>query len=178
MEYNKDFLDNYTTALFLLFLTIMGNYLATTLGCKTQYYIQNNPIVKNLVLFAVIYFTMTFTSKNIVNPLEQLYHSGVLWLCFIIFTKMDILFTVFSFSILLLLYIINNYKEYFKQEHHEDSEKKIKFVDQIEDIAETILIVSIILGFLVYFFKQIRDKGWNNFKYSKFFLGAPKCSSH
>ena len=52
--YNLD--DSYTKGLLLLSLTVMGNFVAETLGCSTQKLLNTNRIAKLSIIFFLIYF--------------------------------------------------------------------------------------------------------------------------
>ena len=77
-----------TEAFFLLFLAIAGNFLGETMGCKTQFYLSKKPLLKQLVLFLMIYFTTNFTSTKTHSPKTMLKRTLLLWIVFIIFAKM------------------------------------------------------------------------------------------
>ena len=61
---NINIIINLTTGLFLLFLALGGNFLAETLGCKTQKILSENMVVKQLFIIMMIYFTINFTSND------------------------------------------------------------------------------------------------------------------
>ena len=48
----------YTKGLLLLSLTVMGNFVAETLGCNTQKLLSKSRIAKLVVVFFLIYFTV------------------------------------------------------------------------------------------------------------------------
>ena len=83
-----------TEAFFLLFLAVAGNFIAVTLGCETQYYLSHNIYLKQLVLLLMIYFTTNFTSAGVTSPSEALKKTLLLWVIFLMFTKMPPLHTI------------------------------------------------------------------------------------
>ena len=53
-----------TDGFFLLFLAVSGNFIAETLGCETQFLFSNNLIVKQIIVFLILFFTINLTSKK------------------------------------------------------------------------------------------------------------------
>ena len=47
-------LTNILKATLLLFISIAGNFLAETLGCRTQFYLENMYIKHLLILFMIV----------------------------------------------------------------------------------------------------------------------------
>ena len=95
-------------ATFLLFISIAGNFLAETLGCKTQFYLDNM-IIKNILILFMIYFTINFTQGDeIVSPFVNLRSDIIVWVLFHLFTHLDIVPTVVVLVLLVSLYFISN----------------------------------------------------------------------
>ena len=87
-------------ATLLLFISIAGNFLAETLGCRTQFYLENM-YIKHLLILFMIYFTIDFTQGDeVVNPVVNLKRAIIVWVFFHLFTHLDIAPTVI---VLLLL---------------------------------------------------------------------------
>ena len=98
-------------ALFLLLLSISGGYTSRTLGCGTQKAFQNMT-TKHIILFALIYFTLDISEhpdKEPIHPYEQFKKAFMLYIGFILFTKMNLYFTMIAFGLLCISYVIGNY---------------------------------------------------------------------
>lgn len=159
---------------FLLFLAVSGNYIAEIMGCEVQYYFTNNRIFKQFIVFLLIYFTINFTDKLHISPLENFKKSITLWIFFTLFTKMDITFTLISIFILLSIFIIEKQKQYEILKTKTD--KKTKDYDNIQQKLLVILMVIVTVGFLRYFFSKKREYK-SKFNILTFFTGIKKCKS-
>ena len=98
-------------ALFLLLLSISGGFTSKTLGCGTQKAFQNMT-TKHIILFALIYFTLDISEspdQAPIHPYEQLKKAIMLYVGFILFTKMNLYFTMVAFGLLCISYVIGNY---------------------------------------------------------------------
>ena len=164
-------------AIFLLILAISGNFVAETLGCKTQLLLSNNMIIKQLIVLFMIYFTLSHISETDIHPLTNIKFSIIIWVLFLLFTKMNLQFTILSFVLLLINYIIHTYIEYYQEQEDNDDNKDI--INKLQLVYDTIyktLIVIIITGFILYFKSEYKDYKleWST---KKFLFGVNKCKS-
>ena len=167
---NKIHKENYTTGLFLLILSVSGNFIAETFSCRTRSMLTHSMIAKNILILFLIYFTIDFTSDEIINPVTQMKNSFYIWLFFLMFTKMNIYFTIAAFLLLTILYTLKKYKAYYKKL----KQKQLHVhTDQLSKIVEGTMLLTVIIGFFQYFLFQRKDH--KNFSYLKFILGKPKC---
>ena len=176
---------NLISGIFLLILAVCGNFIAETLGCKTQKLLSKNMIAKNIIVILLIYFVIGFTSKNKKDtPLHIIIKSLLIWIFFLIFTKMNIVFTLISFSLLIILLFLKDYIEYYNYhlniEKNENKQKELKNKISILYLTIKILIfiflIIILIIFILYFSKQYKDHS-KNFSYITFILGKPECNS-
>lgn len=174
MNFSFSELHNYKQSLFLLFLSIAGNFVAETLSCGSQRILSNNMFIKSLIIFFMIYFTMDFSSTEVVNPIIQLRRSILLWVFLLIFTKMNIYFTGVSLLLLVMTYIMNNFVQYYSLES-EQNKDKIERISGYIHLFELINLLLILVGFTRYYLKQQKDH--KNFSFSKFIFGVTKCSN-
>jgi|TARA_R110002074_G_scaffold207180_1_gene375770 Ca2+/Na+ antiporter len=170
--------------LFLLFLAISGNFLAETLGCQTQELFTNSIIAKQIMTFFIIYFTIDFSDKNIEDPGTKLTKAGLVYLFFLLFTKMDLKPTVLVFVLLFGIYVSTSYKKYyeakFKQNDKPSKEDKNTHSEKMASMIQTqktlmgIVVVTILAGFFMYYReKKIEYK--ETFNLQKFIFGVVKC---
>ena len=184
-----------TDGFFLLFLAVSGNFIAETLGCETQFLFSSNLIFKQIIVFLVLFFTINFTSKNQVNPIDGFIKAGILWLFFLFFTKMSVNFTLFVIVLLIIIFVIEKQKAYLNQNKeninnsinnstnnstniiNQDREKNK--TETLTIIQKILLVLSLILvgtGFLRYYnTKKMEYK--SAFKLKNFFFGVNKCKS-
>ena len=109
-------------SIFLLNLAVSGNFVAETLGCKTQLLLHSNMYAKQIVIFLMIYFTLGFVGNSIIHPLVNLKFTFFIWILYLFFTKMNIKFTIFAMALITISYVIYNYKEFLKESQNKDKE--------------------------------------------------------
>ena len=78
---------NYTAGLFLLILSVSGNYIAETLSCRTRSILTHSMLAKHIMIMFLIYFTINFTSSEVVHPFTQMENAFYIWIFFLMFTK-------------------------------------------------------------------------------------------
>ena len=164
-----------TDAFFLLFLAVAGNFIAETLGCETQYYLSHNIYLKQLVLLLMIYFTTNFTSAGVTSPSEALKKTLLLWVIFLMFTKMPPLHTIIVIILAIGIYVINNYKNFLSTQ----KEKKDVEIAELENYQNILVILTgiiLLLGFVTYY-KAKRREYKHRFVFSRFLFGVEQCHS-
>ena len=167
---NKIHKKNYTTGLFLLILSVSGNFIAETFSCRTRSLLTHSMIAKNILILFLIYFTIDFTSDEIINPVTQMQNAFYIWIFFLMFTKMNIYFTIAAFLLLTILYTLKKYKAYYKKLKHKQLYIQ---TDKLSKMVESTMLLTVIVGFVQYFIFQRKDH--KNFSYLKFILGKPSC---
>lgn len=166
---------NTITGIFLLILAVSGNFVAETLGCKTQKLLSENMFAKNIIVILIVYFALGLTTQSKENPVTNMIYSLVIWIFFVIFNKMSLTFTIISFILLAIILICKDFINYYKA----NDEKDIDKVKNLENFVNNIFIINIVLiivGFLLYFSKQYKDH-YKNFSFPVFLFGKPTCDS-
>ena len=62
-----------------------------------------------------LYFTIDFTDKEHVNPFINLAKALVIWIIFHFFTHMDIIPTIITILLVMVLFFISNYRHYLSK---------------------------------------------------------------
>ena len=76
--------DDIMKGILLLVLAVAGNFVAETLGCKTQKLLSENMFVKQTIIFIIVYFVINFTnSDDSVHPLKILKTTLSIYILFI-----------------------------------------------------------------------------------------------
>tara|TARA_Y100000591_G_C21626506_1_gene590541 strand:- start:284 stop:802 length:519 start_codon:yes stop_codon:yes gene_type:complete len=165
---------NIVNALFLLFLAVMGNFMAETLSCQTQK-IMNNLWAKHFVLIFIIYFTIEFTKNNeSSNPIDDMINAIYVWILYHFFTHMDLLPTIIVIILLMIIYIISNYRNYLKTNGiKKNLDKKL---ERIQKMLVYLSVSIVLIGFMIYYFEK-KNEFKNNFHFIQFLLGSKKCKS-
>ena len=179
----QDYIDR-SNGIFLLILALCSGFVAETINCKIQYHLTNNRYLKYLVVFFVIYFSITLTSKENVNPFVLLSNALFIWIFFVLFTRMTPIPTIIVLVCLLLVYFINNYRNYLKRldSGATSSSKKIddKHRDDtlfnIQKLLMVVLVAIILIGNISYLIKK-RNQYGKDFNYLTYIFGVKKCKS-
>lgn len=168
--------DNIMNGVLLLILAISGNFIAETLGCKSQKLLSENMLAKHVVILFIIYFSLGFASESNPNPMILLRNSVSIWVLFLLFTKMSLNFNIFVFGLVVLYHFINTYINYYTSKDKKKYKKEIDNYNKILNYLKYLIIGSLIVGFVLYFNKQRKDysKNWSTFK---FIFGVNKCKS-
>lgn len=173
-------LNFYQKSLFLIFLTVAGNFIAETLSCGSQKILENNMLVKSSILFFLIYFTMDLGDSEAIHPFSRFKRAFGVFVILLMFTKMNNLFTGLTLLLLIASYLTNNFIQYYNAEHSDDKEKNshkelLSKLHKLQTAINYSIFVVLVIGFILYFIKQKRDH--KNFSYSKFLFGVQKCGS-
>ena len=146
---------------------------------------------KQVIVLFIIYFAIDFTDSSIDSPSDKLKYTFIIWILFLMFTKMNLSFTICSLILFVIMYFIQNYIIYYKNidnnidndiskyssdEDSDNNKNKIILLNKLFYIMAFITILTIIIGFIVYFLdKRIEKK--NNWSILKFIFGTEKCDS-
>ena len=157
----------------LLIIAICGNFIAETLNCRLQKQFTDNRVFKYLIVFLTIYISFTITSKNTVNPFNNLVNSIITFVIFILFTRMTLYPTYISMFIFILIFFINNYLIYL------NASKKITSFDKIIinfnlKLLFSMLFIVMIIGNLQYFQEKRKQFG-SKFNFINYFFGNYQC---
>ena len=169
--------------LFLLLLAVSGNFIAETFGCQTQELLSESIMAKQIMTFFIIFFTISYSNSDTENPTTKLIKSSIVYIFFLLFTKMNIFPTVMVLFLLMGLYISNNYKKFFISTFNKKNKSnknlvshqdKIKNITKIQKILIIGVTIVISMGFFNYYKeKQVEYK--NSFEFRKFIFGVIKC---
>jgi hypothetical protein len=161
--------------LFLLILAISGNYVAETFGCQTRRLLGENQAVKHTLAFLILFFSIDFVSasgKVAVSPFSSLATAGLIYALFVLFTRMDIPFTIVSFLILLGIYFTMSYSSYLSKIGARTPSQSL--MGSIESALTVILVSTVLWGSVSYYLRQRKEhsKGWTM---TKFLFGTVAC---
>ncbi len=167
---------NTILGVFLLIVAVAGNFIAESLNCQTQKLLTNNMFVKNLIIFMVIYFALDFTSEegNLIHPKELFIRAFMIWSFFLIFNKMDLIYTAIVFFSLFYILVTKNIIKYYNNK--KESKKMVEYLKKSTFYTFVLIIVTMLIGFSLYFKKQYTDHK-NNFNFIDFIFGKTKCRS-
>jgi hypothetical protein len=166
-------IDNQIKGLFLLILAVSGEFISETLGCKTQKLLRDNMIIKNIFIIFVLFFAISYTETEVINPLVNFKKSLIIWVFYVLFTRMTLSFTLIAFLILFIIYLIGLYEVYYTK--NKINKDKLEIMKKVKPILINLLMGILIVGFVFYLNKQYREK--KNFSLNKFIFGVRQCDS-
>ena len=143
---------NYSKSLLLLSLAVMGNYVAETLGCETQHLLNNSMWAKHACIIFIIYFTLNISTDESINPFIEMKNSLIIWIFFILFTKMHIYITIIVFSLLCFHFVLGNFIEYYKKE-----EENTENIEKLRNTIYPLMAILITIGFIKYGFAKHKE---------------------
>jgi len=162
-------------AIFIFILIISGNYLGELFPCKVQDLFTNNIYVKHFLGYITLVFFVTLTVPELKKSTNLISESIMLYILFLLLTNTYHPFWLYSFFAIGIMYLIDIYAENIK--HNDKEEKYKKFIENIELIKKLIIIsvlISIIVGFIVYLGLKKIEYG-KKFTYLEFIFGKPSC---
>lgn len=162
--------------IFLLILAISGGFISQTLGCQTQKILTNNMFVKHFVIILILYFTINFTNTDeSIHPFYMIKMVLFIYVLFLLFTKMNIQFTIVVFFLLATAYVNSTFINYYTKNIPENK-NKIETLQKIQQMIYLTILVLIIIGFGFYANKQYNShyKSWSTIK---FIFGVNNCDS-
>ena len=177
---NKNIFNDYTEQIikgvFLILLLAYGNLIGNTLGCQIQKYIYDNIYIRHLFLFLTLYFATNFVNQNYnISPHIKLLYSLIIYLIILVTGRMDLKFTLISFTLITILYIIITYIDYYNKQK-DDHQILIQNLYDAKNIILTIIILVVIIGFSKYLIEKKKEYK-SDWRMSKFIFGLTKCQS-
>lgn len=166
-------IDDLIKSIFLMLLALSGGYVAQTLGCKTQKLLTENMYVKHIVIIMLIYFTSSVFSED-KKPNENMKTTLVIYIFYLLFTKMNIYFTLTVFAMLGINYILSTYVKYYEKEEIEEDHIEL-FKDYQKKLTIGIAVL-VITGFTLYATEKYKEYG-NKFSLKTFMFGVLTCDS-
>ena len=143
----------------------------------------------------MIYFTINYTSDEAEHPLVSMKNALIMWILFVLFGRMRPSYTLAVIILLLISYMLNNFRKYNKASTPEDktngvlsdgktnetAEKKQhiatdKQLFELQTISVSAAVILIVFGSLMYLRDKKREYG-RNFQIMKFIFGVKKCAS-
>jgi hypothetical protein len=160
------------SGLVILVIIICADAMKSLLPCDLRRMIKYNLGFKHLIAYLtlLIFVEVAELAEEKENFKSIILTSLILYLWFILTTKMYMPFFIIVYLIFALIYIMHLYEK--RSSELNNSEK-----ENIDKIRKILYIISIILTFLgVIFYYKIKMKEYNkNFDLIKFIFGSIKC---
>jgi len=164
-------------SIFLFYLLIFCNYTKELIGCKLNYYLSTNMYAKHLVAFLLLYFLIIVVdSDNIENT--YLYNIGISFLIYILFiitTRIPYYIIIVILILLIILYIINKLKKK-EQEKNLETKNEVNKYFYMELSLIFIIMILMSIGFVYYGLEKYCEYG-KKFSILTFILGNTTCKN-
>lgn len=174
---------DYSKGLLLIFLAIIGNYLAGTMNCSVQYAIKEHPMIKWVMIFGIIYFTINFTSTS--DPSGLFFQSVLVFVIFVLMMKQKAVTFFLSLLLLVVLFALHQYVSYFQSRaaavdlpQSQRYDTLVKQLQGVIGVLNILLGVVLVGGNLAYLYQQYMDhKDHRDFSLVAFYFGTSECRS-
>lgn len=151
----------YIKSLFALISAgILTNFVGTTLGCKIQKLFSNSVLVKQLLIFILIY-----SSINVINinqpPTEHLFNSIYIWILFITFTKNTLKMTYIIMLSMIIMIVTENHLTYYElnKDKYDKNDNFIKFIKIVNKFLKSTIVFMLFLGHFLYVYRKYQEFG-------------------
>ena len=174
---------------FLILTIISGGESVTLLSCQFQKVLKENLYFKHFITYILIFGLIMMeggweldnnvTNSNFNwsngNTLHSLVWSFVLYIIFLLSTKMKFIYNIIFFIILLFIYIINTYKNNLIEKEILDKDfNKNNYYNYSLYFLTFCMILILIIGNIEYFiYKKFKLK--EKFDIIKYIFGTNKC---
>jgi hypothetical protein len=176
--------------LFLLFTIVTSGFITELLSCQMRYLLTYNIYARHFLAILLIFiFIMALGGWSIDakldamasndwtsgNVIETLIMSLIIYSAFLISSKSQLLPNLIFFGLLLLLYLINTQRNFWKARNM-ISVHTNAFMLYTTYILGATSVVTLLYGFINYIYYQKSQYG-DDFSWFYFILGGQKCSS-
>lgn len=176
--------------LFLLFTVVTSGFITELLSCQIRYVLTYNIYARHFLAILMIFIFIMglggwsidakldalakndWTSGNVI---ETLIMSFAIYVTFLISSKSQLVPNLIFFGLLLLLYLINTQRNFWKARNM-ISVHTNAFMLYTTYILGASSIVTLIYGFINYIYYQKSQYG-DDFSWFYFILGGQKCAS-
>lgn len=161
----------------LLIIIISSNFISETLNCNLQKILSENIYAKHIINLFTLYFIINIVNDNdIEHPLIIIKNTIIIYILFLLFSRINIYFTMIVVGLFIIFYIIMTYREHYNKKQNNHHKNLVNILDNIQQILIFIIISIIIIGFIIYFREKYIEH-YNNWSIIKFIFGIPKCKS-
>ena len=150
----------------LLLLAILANFVGEMIPCEFRHLIHTNMVFKHLIIFCLIYFTISMNTEAIVNPQNKIISTLKIYMLFLFFTKQNLLFSIISFGIMFSLLLLHDYVKYYQ--HKQNNILTYKY-SRMSNRLVKLLVFVLCCGLIQYFFQH---QHVFKFNISSFFIGS------
>lgn len=163
-------------SLILLVLVISGNYIGEVLPCRFQKIMSTNMVLKYICTFFTLIFFVVLSSNQEKKLSQVLYNSILIFVWFMILAKNNLHFFLGNCLLFFVIYVIYLLKIQYMNENVDGTyDKRINFLEGVNNILILIAFVSTCFGFILYMGEKKIEYG-SKFRYKYFIFGKAKCA--
>ena len=174
-------LDLLSKQLFVFYLIISGNFIGSLLSCKTQKLFTENIAVRHILGFATLYFFVIFVDSDNASaePTKNILVSLGLYLLFVISTRCYHPCVFAILCILLLIYMIKQYKDYYNKKENKkklglNAKAALNIANKSTLPLITLALICLVFGFINYLGRKSKEYG-SVWSWEKFWKGVIEC---
>jgi hypothetical protein len=185
-----------TTPFIILSVLMSANYLGEIFPCRVQKLFSNNMYVKHILGILSLMFFVVLTRPNLYTSTNFIYVSLLFYGLFMFLSRLNYMVWFVVFGIFAIIYVLQIYLDRVESETQmnrnkigdntvtPDDEDKMpthdisENIDTVITIQKYLFLLSIpitIVGFIHYLGEKKLEFGHNEFMYTRFFFGKPKC---
>jgi Ca2+/Na+ antiporter len=170
------YMEELALPLFAFYLIVFCNFTKELLGCRLQHALDKNIFAKHFIGFMLLFLLVIMVDpKNMEkNLLSNLGFTILIYVLFMITTKLNLYVMLIVLLLLLVCYILATIAKKKREEKKDDEYKNLKIVEQTLFIIMAIISV---VGLSLYFMEKYREYG-NRFSIIKFILGVTSCRNY
>ena len=156
--------------LFIFMLLISSNTLLELFPCSIQRSIRRSMILRHVLGLITMFMFVISTDKNENGPLFQSALDTIkTYACFVVMTKNRLITLMLSISIIIALYVIEEYKE--------TNRKNTEQMETLQNLLRVTAVIIASVGFLSFMgSKKLQHK--HRFNYYIFMLGKDTCANN
>ena len=170
---NLDYFEKSLSGIFLFMIIIFGDYIGKMFPCGFQKLFDRNIYCKYILAFFILFIAIILSSKTLAENKNVLLLFGItciLYIWFLFMTKMNVYFFI---SLIIILFILYGYIQYYDTNKLENKDKKKYNI--ITLIFFILAIVITVIGFLLYYGEK-KYEYKKMFSWNTFFFDNVKCN--
>ena len=168
------YFENSLSGIFLFMIIIFGDYIGNMFPCGFQKLFNRNIYCKYILSFFILFVAIILSNEKLAKNKSILLLFGItclLYIWFLLMTKMHVYFFI---SLIFILFVLYAYIQYYDYHKLEEKEKKTYNI-----ITLTFFILAIIItvvGFLLYYGEK-KYEYKKMFSWNTFFFDTIKCNT-
>jgi hypothetical protein len=178
-----DIFDNlHLHAIFLLILIISSNFLTEMFTCDVRDFCNSNVYIKNLFAFlSMIFFVVLATPDVEINFQNIMLRPFLLYLGFMIITKVNVTFFVIIFIYLFIIYLLHLKKRQIQTNANKPggkkpSAKQVLMYTHLDIFLNVSFMLIVLVGVLVHIGEKKIELG-DRFSLLKFIMAETECGN-